>query len=115
MPAPAPRSYPASSPRASTPARCSSPRASTPASSGAWAGRTSSTVSSAIGLPAPELAGVEALGELHLAGVEALGELAGYDLGAGAGILAGLRHHGDEHLVALDQASGDLCQVPVGE
>src|SRR5665648_712541 len=35
MPAPAPRSYPASSPRASTPARCSSPRASTPASSGA--------------------------------------------------------------------------------
>src|SRR5674476_532179 len=93
MPAPAPRSYPASSPRASTPARCSSPRASTPASSGAGrpmaeltvelvrpaqapgqpvieltgAGRTSSTVSSAIGLPAPELAGVEALGELHLA------------------------------------------------
>src|SRR5665648_980103 len=35
MPAPAPRSYPASPPRASTPARCSSPRASTPASSGA--------------------------------------------------------------------------------
>src|SRR5665647_3868446 len=31
MPAPAPRSYPASSPRASTRARCSSPRASTPA------------------------------------------------------------------------------------
>src|SRR5450756_2587496 len=35
MPAPAPRSYPASSPRASTRARCSSPRASIPASSGA--------------------------------------------------------------------------------
>src|SRR5674476_970372 len=51
MPAPAPRAYPASSPRASTPARCSSPRASTRARS--RAGRPMAELTVELVRPAP--------------------------------------------------------------